>query len=47
MDKCEKCGKPLVKSTLEKCLNSVCDAAIDAIGKVKENLNGQAKETSA
>ena len=47
MDKCEKCGKPLIKSTLEKCVSSVCDAAIDAIGKVKENLNGQTKEASA
>ena len=39
MKKCEKCGKPLVKETLENCINTVCEAAIKAIGETKEKLN--------
>lgn len=41
MEKCGKCGKPLLKETLEKCASMVCDSAIDAIGKAKEKLNGK------
>ncbi len=40
MEKCEKCGKPIVKKNLEKCVNTICDTTIDAIGKAKEKLNG-------
>lgn len=40
MEKCDKCGKPLLKDTLEKCVNAVCDSAIEAIGKAKDKLNG-------
>jgi len=41
MDKCEKCGKPLLKETLEKCVNAVCELAIKAIGDTKDKLNGK------
>lgn len=41
MEKCDKCGKPLLKETLEKCVNSVCESAIKAIGETKEKLNGK------
>ena len=41
MEKCDKCGKPLFKETLEKCVNTVCESAIKAIGETKEKLNGK------
>jgi|TARA_R100000149_G_C5871055_1_gene135042 hypothetical protein len=41
MEKCDKCGKPLLKETLEKCVNAVCESAIKAIGETKEKINGK------
>ncbi len=41
MEKCDKCGKPLLKETLEKCVNAVCESAIKAIGDTKDKLNGK------
>lgn len=46
MTKCEKCGKPLVKDTLEKCVNAVCESAIKAIGETREKLNGKLNKLS-
>jgi len=41
MSKCEKCGKPLVKESLQDCANKVCDSAINAINETKNKLNGK------
>jgi|TARA_R110002020_G_scaffold193468_12_gene393861 hypothetical protein len=39
MEKCEKCGKPLVKENLDACLSSLCQTAIKTIDEIKEKLS--------
>lgn len=38
MEKCEKCKKPLVKDTIEKCIVDLCNSTIEVIEKVKNKV---------